>query len=93
MEAMAYIFAFMVLAALVARFGRDLLPGRAGLGLQLVAAALAAGLAIRAAGIAMQEVQERQELFLVVVAGMAMAAAVVFGIFTRLPGARQEHRR
>lgn len=92
MEAMAYIFAFMVLAALVARYGRDLLPGRAGLGLQMIAAALAAGLAIRAAGLAMEEVQEKQELFLVVVAGMAMAAAVVFGIFTRLP-IRQDHKR
>lgn len=85
MEAMAYVFAFMVLAALLARFGPQLLPGRAGLGLQMLAAAVAAGLAIRAAGMAMDQVRDRPDLFLVLVAGMVMAAAVIFGIFARMP--------
>lgn len=83
MEAMAYLFALMVLAALVARYGRQLLPGRAGLALQLMSAALAAGLAIRTAGVAMDQVQVRQNLFLVVVVGMVIAGALIFGIFAR----------
>lgn len=81
MEAIAYLFAFMVLTSLVARFGRQLLPGRAGLGLQILAAALTAGLAIRAAGLAMDQVEAKRELFLVVVVGMAVAGALVVAIF------------
>lgn len=89
MEAMAYLFAFMVLAALVARFGPRLLPGRAGLALQLISASLAAGLAIRAAGLAMDVVAQRQQLFLVVVGGMLVAAAVIFAVFYRSDSAQR----
>lgn len=83
MEGMAYIFGFMVLAALIARYGNRLVSGRWGLALQIASAAVAFGLAIRAAGLAMEVVAERKELFLVVVAGMLVGAGVLFAIFYR----------
>lgn len=90
MEAMAYLFTLMVLAGLIARFGRQLVPGRAGLVLQIVAAALSSGLAIRTAGVAMDQVEARGSLFLVVVVGMLLSTLIMLLVFDFNRSGRKE---